>query len=167
LPTTGTGSRSRSRSRKQEAGSRSRKQEQEQEQEQEAGSRRQRGIESMEFYFDHEKLEVYQLAIRFVAWTEILLEDCEGKAASAKKHLDEASSSIPNNIAEGNGKWSKKERKKFFEVARASALECASCLDILVAKRRISADRTIEGKEKLRSIVNLLTRLIKNLSEDS
>jgi four helix bundle protein len=92
----------------------------------------------MEFYFDHEKLEVYRLAIQFVAWSEILLEDCQGKAASAKKHLDEASSSIPNNIAEGNGKWSKKDRKKFFEVARGSALECASCLDILVAKRRIS-----------------------------
>jgi four helix bundle protein len=121
----------------------------------------------MEIYFDHEKLEVYRLAIHFVAWTEILLEDCKGKAASAKKHLDEASSSIPNNIAEGNGKWSKKERKKFFEVARASTLECASCLDILVAKRRISADRIIEGKEELRSIVNVLTRMIKNLSEGS
>ena len=87
----------------------------------------------MEFYFDHEKLEVYQVAVEFVGWSEILLEDCKGKAASAKKHLDEASSSIPNNIAEGNGKWSKKDRKKFFEVARGSALECASCLDILVA----------------------------------
>jgi four helix bundle protein len=121
----------------------------------------------MEFYFDHEKLEVYQVAIQFVAWSEILLEDCKGKAASAKKHLDEASSSIPNNIAEGNGKWSKMDRKKFFEVARASALECASCLDILVAKRRINVARVIEGKEELRSIVNLLTRMIKNLSEDS
>ena len=55
----------------------------------------------------------------------------------------------------------------FFEVARGSALECARCLDVLVAKRRITADRVIEGKEKLRSIVNLLTRMIKNLSEDS
>lgn len=121
----------------------------------------------MEFYFDHEKLKVYQLAIEFVTWSETLLEECKGKAASAKKHLEEASSSIPNNIAEGNGKWSKKDRKKFFEVARGSALECASCLDILVAKRRISGDRVIQGKEQLRSIVNLLTRMIKNLSEDS
>ena len=121
----------------------------------------------MEFYFDHEKLEVYQVAIDFVAWCETLLEECKGKAASAKQHLDEASSSIPNNIAEGNGKWSKKDRKKFFEVARGSALECASCLDVLVAKRRISADRLTEGKEILRSIVNMLTRMIKNLSEDS
>ena len=120
----------------------------------------------MEFYFDHEKLEVYRIAIQFVAWSEILLEDCKGKAASAKKQF-EASSSIPNNIAEGNGKWSKKDRKKFLEVARGSALECASCLDILVAKRRISTDRVIEGKEKLRSIVNLLTKRIKNLPDDS
>ena len=57
----------------------------------------------MEFYFDHDKLEVYQIAIQFVAWSETLLEDCKGKAASAKKQLDEASSSIPKNIAEGKG----------------------------------------------------------------
>jgi len=161
------GARSRSKKQEQEAGARSRSRSRKQEAGAGSRSRRYRGIESLEFYFDHAKLEVYQLAIQFVAWTEILLEDCKGKAASAKKHLDEASSSIPNNIAEGNGKWSKKERKKFFEVARASALECASCLDILVAKRRISAGRIIEGKEELRSIVNLLTRMIKNLSEDS
>jgi len=37
----------------------------------------------------------------------------------------------------------------------------------LVANRRISTDRVIEGKEKLGSIVNLLTKMIENLSEDS
>ena len=52
----------------------------------------------MAFYFDHEKLEVYQVAIQFVAWSEILLEDCKGKAASAKKHLYEASPSIANQF---------------------------------------------------------------------
>ena len=111
-----------SRSRKQEAGAGSR-----------SRTRERKGNRIDGVFFDHEKLEVYQVAIEFVAWSEILLEECKGKAASAKKHLDEASSSIPNNIAEGNGKWSKKDRKKFFEVACGSALECASCLDILVA----------------------------------
>ena len=79
----------------------------------------------MEFDFDHEKLEVYQLAIQFASWTEVLVEDGKGKAASAKKHLDEASSSIPDNIAEGNGTWSKKERKK-----RRLSCSC-SCLLLL------------------------------------
>ena len=91
----------------------------------------------MKYYFDHERLEVYQIAIEFVAWSESVLESRKGKASSAKQHLDEASSSIPNNIAEGNGKWSKRDRKKFFEIARGSALECASCLDILVARQRV------------------------------
>ena len=58
----------------------------------------------MKYYFDHERLEVYQIAIEFVAWSERVLESCKGKASSAKQHLDETSSSIPNNIAEGNGK---------------------------------------------------------------
>ena len=71
--------------------------------------------------------------------------------------------SIPHFMPAHLNRWVKtvlqKDRKKFFEVARGSALECASCLDILVAKRRISTDRVIEGKEKLRSIVNLLTKI--------
>ena len=75
----------------------------------------------MRCYFDHERLEVYQIAIEFVAWSERLLESCRGKASSAKQHLEEASSSNANNIAEGNGKWSKRDRKKFMEVARGSA----------------------------------------------
>ncbi len=40
----------------------------------------------MKYYFHHEKLEVYQIAIEFVAWTECLLESCRGKASSAKRH---------------------------------------------------------------------------------
>jgi four helix bundle protein len=98
-----------------------------------------------------------------VAWSECLLESCRGKASSAKQHFEEASASIPNNIAEGNGKWSKKDRKRFFEIARGSALESASCLDILVARQRVERPHTAAGKEKLHSVVNLLTRMIKNL----
>ena len=120
----------------------------------------------MEVYFDHEKLEVYQIAIELVAWCEPILVECSGKAASAKKHLDEASASIANNVAEGNGKWSNKDRRRYFEIARGSALECASCLDVLVAKKRLNAERVVPGKKMLRSIVNLLTRVIKNLSND-
>ena len=121
----------------------------------------------MEFYFDHEKLDVYQTAIKFVAWSDVLLDECKGKAASAKKHLDEASCSISNNIAEGNGKWSSKDRRKFFEIASASALECAGCLDVLVAKRMVPPHRVDEGKQLLRSVVNMLIRMIGNLRDDS
>jgi four helix bundle protein len=67
---------------------------------------------------------------------------------SATKHLDEASGSITNNIAEGNRKRSRTDRCRFLGIARGSALECAACLDPLVARKRIDPSEA-EGKQLL------------------
>jgi four helix bundle protein len=72
--------------------------------------------------FDHEKLRVYQLALEFVEWVGFLLDKINPKI-SVCNHIDEASSSIPLNIAEGNGKFTAKDRCKYFDIARGSALE--------------------------------------------
>jgi len=92
--------------------------------------------------FDHEKLDVYRLSIEFQRWVGPLIEAGLGKGArlSAAKHLDEASTSISNNIAEGNGKRSAADRCRYLDIARGSALECAACLDVLVARNRVSDD---------------------------
>ena len=56
---------------------------------------------------DHERLDVYRLTIEFVAWVGVLIDERMSKTKpSAIKHLDEASTSIALNIAEGNGKRS-------------------------------------------------------------
>jgi four helix bundle protein len=81
--------------------------------------------------FDHEKLRVYQSALDFSEWTGFLLDKATPKI-SVCNHLDEASSSIPLNIAEGNGKYTPKDRCKYFDIARGPALECASSLDVLI-----------------------------------
>ena len=120
----------------------------------------------MVYYFDHEKLEIYQLAISFVDWCEEIIHRCEGRAP-AKQHLDEASTSIPLNIAEGNGKWLPKDRRKYFEIARSSALECGGCLDVLVAKKRLATEEILPGKKMLKSIVSMLTRMVLNLSQQA
>ena len=39
--------------------------------------------------------------------------------------------SVPLNIAEGSGKFSKPDRKNYFTTARASVFECIAILDIL------------------------------------
>lgn len=52
--------------------------------------------------------------------------------------LDRASTSIPLNIAEGNGKYTPKDRCRFFDIARGSAFECAAVLDVLTAKAILS-----------------------------
>jgi len=84
--------------------------------------------------FDHEKLNVYQEAIKFVVWSDEILETLP-KNLAVHDQLDRAATSISLNIAEGNGKYTAADRCRFFDIARGSALECAACLDVLVAKK--------------------------------
>jgi four helix bundle protein len=118
----------------------------------------------LKIYFDHEKLTVYQHSIQFVGWCEEILQHCEGKAA-VKDQLDRASTSIPLNIAEGNGKFSAKDRSRFLDIARSSALESAACLDVLVAKGRIHLQEIETGKEMLREIVSMLVGLKRTIAD--
>jgi four helix bundle protein len=87
--------------------------------------------------FDHEKLEVYQESLRFISWLEPLLEKLP-KSLSVREQLDRASTAMPLNLAEGNGRFTKPDRCRFFDISRGSALECAAALDVLVAKNKFN-----------------------------
>src|ERR1044071_5602668 len=118
----------------------------------------------MKAYFDHEKLDVYQEAIGFCGWTRESLNSMSAKAAG-KDQLDRASTSIPLNIAEGNGKFSAKDRARFFAVARGSALECAACLDVMLARKLATVEQVVPGKERLARIAQMLVGLLRRFSE--
>jgi four helix bundle protein len=118
---------------------------------------------SGECWFDHEKLEVYREAIAFIAWLSALLEGTV-RVGDVKDQLDRASTSIPLNIAEGNGKYTPKDRCRFFDTAHGSALECAAGLDVLVAKAKLTPEQVRPGKETLQRIVRMLMGLIKRNS---
>ena len=123
-------------------------------------------MQTPESWFDHEKLEVYREAIAFIGWLSALLEGTV-RIGDVKDQLDRASTSMPLNIAESNGKYAPKDRCRFFDIAHGSALECAAGLDILVAKGKLTADQVAPGKEKLQRIVRMLMGLIKrNSSRD-
>ncbi len=115
--------------------------------------------------FDHEKLRVYQASIEFIIWLETILQKVP-KRNAVYNQLDRASTSIPLNIAEGNGKFTKPDRCKYFDIARGSALESAAAMDILAAKKIIDENDLIPGKKILRSIVSMLVGLIKSTSAD-
>ena len=112
--------------------------------------------------FDHEKLHVYQASLTFITWAAKLVSSVESKAA-AKDQLDRAATSVPLNIAEGNGKFAMRDRCRFIEIARGSALECAACLDVLVAKGLCDNAMVSAGKGQLLEIVSVLTGLQSSL----
>ena len=115
-------------------------------------------------FFDHEKLIVYQRALEVITYFEKIFEKKIG--SSYKGQLERASSSIVHNIAEGNGKYTSKDRCKYFDIARGSALECASGLDIQFIKHNISDHELFSGKTLLKEVVSMLVGLIKSNSAD-
>jgi four helix bundle protein len=118
---------------------------------------------SREYLFSHEKLDVYQEALAFIAWLARLLDPVT-RIGDVKDQLDRASTSIALNVAEGNGKFTPKDRCRFFDIAHGSALECAAGLDVLVAKSRFTNDQIRPGKVNLQRIVQMLMGLIKTNS---
>jgi four helix bundle protein len=115
--------------------------------------------------FDHERLKVYQQALRFVAWVGPVLEGLSSKLA-AKDQLDRASTSIVLNLAEGNGKRSYPDRCRYFDIARGSGLECAACLDVLVTRGHLAEAIAIEGKSILLEVVSMTAGLIGRFSPE-
>ena len=80
--------------------------------------------------FDHERLDVYRLSIDYVARSFEEVQPLEGLHRHARDQWLRAAQSIPLNIAEGNGKRNLKDRARFLDIARGSALECAAIQDV-------------------------------------
>lgn len=117
----------------------------------------------MKVFFDHEKLDVYRESIAFCGWAGELLATINARAA-VKDQLERASTSIPLNIADGNGKFSERERARFLEIARGSALECAACLDVLFVRGLAAAGDMASPKEQLSRIVQMLMGMLRKFS---
>ena len=116
-----------------------------------------------EIYFDHEKLNVYQKAIEFIEWLENIINRNAKK--SILDQIERAANSILLNIAEGNGKFTGRDKCRYFDIARGSALECAASLDIMFRKDIIKYEELIFGKNILKEIVSMLIGLIKANSD--
>jgi four helix bundle protein len=114
------------------------------------------------YWFDHEKLDVYRRSLEFVSWCRCLLHG-SGVSKSMQALLDKASTGVVLNIAEGNGKFSIKDRCRFIDYARNSALQAAATIDVL-AVREVGLNRDIdEGKAVLSDIVSMLVAWLQSL----
>lgn len=107
----------------------------------------------------HEKLDVYRLAISYVAWVFEQSEKLNGVHRHARDPWLRASQSIRLNIAEGNGKTAEADRRRYFEIARGSALGCAAIQDVLVVGKALEENKSRERKIELDRMATMLSRL--------
>lgn len=119
--------------------------------------------------FDHERLDVYHLELAFLTWVTKLFEEIAQAPVPYQREvldqLDRASLSALLNTAEGNGKRAGRQRAKAFDDARGSAVECAACLDALVAKGAVTTQRVFEGKGMLIRVVSMLCKLVERFDD--
>ena len=102
--------------------------------------------------FDFQNLPVYKKAKLFHVNCKKIIQ------------LGRASFSVPLNIAEGSGKFSKADRKNYFTTARASVFECAAVLDILKDESKISESDLEWMLKDADELSRILYAMIKNLN---
>jgi len=113
--------------------------------------------------FDFQNLAVYKKAKAFHVNCKSLILVIKAERFVGDQ-LGRASFSVPLNIAEGSGKFSKADRRNYFTTARASLFECVAVLDILKDEDKISnieLERMLKDADELSRI---LYAMIKNLS---
>ncbi|MDB5273839.1 MAG: ribosomal protein [Chitinophagaceae bacterium] len=115
--------------------------------------------------FSYQKLEVYKKAFLLNKVVYNLLKENYKIPAYAKNQLGRASLSIVLNIAEGSAKFTKKDRRNFFVIARGSAFECAVIVDILYSENEIPLELKNELEKGFEEISKILYVMIRNLEK--
>lgn len=109
--------------------------------------------------FGYEKLDVYRCSMEFLESAFALIDKLPKGFAHLGDQLKRASLSIPLNIAEGSGKASPQERRRFFEIARSSALECSAIINC-ARTLKLADHRLLENNRSLIfRIVQMLSKL--------
>lgn len=112
-------------------------------------------------------LEVYQVAIRFLPLAAVLADGFPPRHGALADQLRRASVSIPLNIAEGSGKSSGPDQRRFYAMARGSAMECAAILDASVALGLVQALQAREADALLESLVRMLSKMCRVKGEQA
>jgi len=115
--------------------------------------------------FDHERMEVYQWTLEFIRVAASIRQALAPGNAGLSDQLDRASVSIALNIAEGAGEFARREKARFYRIARRSATESAAVLDIVHALKLADERQINAGRAQLGKIVGSLIGLSKTMEK--
>ena len=110
--------------------------------------------------FGFQRLDAYKAAVRFLGVASNLVTKIPRGNAVLSDQLRRAALSVPLNIAEGSGKFSR-DAVRFYSIARGSALECAAILDALETMAVLDEAALKDAREILERVVLMLTGLIR------
>ena len=112
--------------------------------------------------FDFQNLEVYKKSTSLHISLKAISRS-SGLNKIIADQLFRASLSIPLNIAEGSGRFTAKDRRNFFIIARASVFECLAILDSIINENHFSEIHYSNLINDADEISRMLYTMIKNL----
>ena len=111
----------------------------------------------------YEQLEVYQRALDFVELSLKTIGQLPAGYAELRSQWKRAAFSIALNIAEGAGKSGIGDKRRFYEIAKGSAMESGAICDILYRAKVLDAQDHQVLKTLLYRIVSMLSKMCLNL----
>ena len=115
------------------------------------------------FMFDFENLEVYSKSKMFNKSIFRLIQSHKYDRTT-NDQLRRASFSIMLNIAEGSGRFSKKDKRNFYIIARGSIYECIAILDYLKDTDQLDKESFNKYYQSLEELSKMLYAMIQGLS---
>src|ERR1017187_8165081 len=115
--------------------------------------------------FMFENLQVYQKAVDFADRIASHTQSVPHGYRFLVDQLNRAALSIATNLAEGNGRFTKPDRKNFFTIARGSVQECVPLLEIAVRRGFIATNDHAQMKSSLEGISRMISGLINGLDK--
>lgn len=116
--------------------------------------------------FSFENLTVYQRSLKLVEDVELIVTSLKGKASfSILDQLSRAALSVPLNIAEGSGRWHKKEKIQFLRVAKGSVFEMVPVFQVLRKRTLISESDYQQRYADLAALAKMITGLEKSVED--
>lgn len=115
--------------------------------------------------FMFENLQVYQKAVDLADRIAARTETFPRGYYFLTDQLNRAALSVATNLAEGNGRFTKADRKNFFTIARGSVQECVPLLEVCRRRGLIESLEHGRLKSNLEEISRMLSGLINGLDK--
>ena len=112
--------------------------------------------------FDHHKLDVYRRSLQLLETCDEVVNQLPPGRAHLRDQMDRAASSIVANIAEGAGEFSRKEKARFYRMARRSAIEQAAWLEIIARRHEAPEPVLKRALQQAQDVVSMLVKLIQS-----
>jgi four helix bundle protein len=114
----------------------------------------------------HKNLEVYKIALDLVKGVYDLTRSFpKDEQFVLVNQLRRAAISVCSNLAEGSARYSRAEKKRFYEISRSSLVEVDTQLEISLILEHLKKNEIEKLEAYLESVFRMLSKMIGNLNK--